>query len=184
MMQKHKRAPGAGRKPKGNFSRLSSVLTVRMPDQMRKRLAAAAKKRPAGGWSVSQELLHRVQRSFDRERDERRDPATRALCYLLAEVISMATTVLPNRDWRSDPFVFRSISLAFTQLLAALEPEGDIQPPPLEDEPFSGWHGDFGPAGKTPEGTGGMIYQLMMLWLGGKTKPELYRMMVKWGTAP
>ena len=33
-----KRRPGGGRRPKGEFSQLSSTLTIRIPDEMRKQL--------------------------------------------------------------------------------------------------------------------------------------------------
>jgi hypothetical protein len=143
-----RRAAGGGRKPRGEFSRLASTLSIRMPADMRARLEASAARRQNGnGWVLTQEILHRLQRSFDREREEQRDPASRALCYLLAQVIATAATSVRPRDWRSDPFAFRAIKLAFAQILDALEPPGEIRAPsPTEDtaklfgkeDPFAG----------------------------------------------
>jgi hypothetical protein len=107
---------------------------------MKTQLVASAARRDRGrGWSLTQEILFRVQRSFDRERDERRDPAARALCYLLAEVITTVAFNVRPRHWRSDPFAFRTMRLAFNHLLDALEPSGEIQAPARtdEDNPFA-----------------------------------------------
>jgi hypothetical protein len=124
-----KRAPGAGKKPRGEYAGLAATLSIRMPADMRAGLERSAAKRRQGGWSLTQEILWRLQRSFDRERDERRDPASRALCYLLAEVISAVAPNTAGPNWRSDPFAFRAIKLAFGQILDALEPKGEIRTP-------------------------------------------------------
>jgi hypothetical protein len=105
-----------------------------MPADMKAQLtAAAALRRQGRGWSLTQELLFRLQRTFDRERDERRDPAARALCYLLAEVIATVAFNVRPRHWRSDPFAFRTMRLAFNNILDALEPPGEIQAPSRTD---------------------------------------------------
>jgi hypothetical protein len=134
-----KRAPGGGRKSAGEFSDLSDTLSIRMPADMRAQLVASAGRRPGGGWSLTQELLHRVQRTFDRERDARRDPAARALCYLLAEVITSVAFNVRPRDWRSDRFAFQTVRLAFNYLLDTLEPPGEIRAPDRTDKgnPFA-----------------------------------------------
>jgi hypothetical protein len=98
---------------------------------MRKKLEASSAQK---GRSLTQEMLSRLNRSFDRERDEQRDPALGALCYLLAKVVEIASDnawVAPGsnkRDWIYDPFVFRATKLAFSKLLDMLEPKGEIRP--------------------------------------------------------
>ena len=146
-----KRAPGGGRKPSPHTPR--AQLTVRMPDDLRKQLERSVARRKNGhGWTLTDELVHRLQRSFNRERDERRDPAARALCYLLAEVISFVNAerndptelvirdgnaeFAPNSGWRSDPFSFRTIRLAFDLILDALQPAGEIRPPRTAEQPI------------------------------------------------
>ncbi len=131
-MAKRKRAPGGGMKPKGKFSGLTSVLSLRMPADMRKELEKAAK---AKDCSLSQELLHRVQTSFSEDRKRARDPALQAMCFLIGEVaegitnpvMRVAGATLPR--WRSNPFLFRAFKLAVGQLLDALEPAGEIKGP-------------------------------------------------------
>ena len=133
-MVKRKRAPGGGRKSRGEFSRLNAPISIRMPVEMRAQLRAAAR---AAGRSVSQELLRRVQDSFHRDRDRARDPAMRALCFLVAqlacEVSGFVTEDgIPMYDWRSVPFFFRAFKLAVGQLLDAIEPGGEIRPPTID----------------------------------------------------
>jgi hypothetical protein len=129
---------GAGRKPKGEFSRPESPFSFRMPAVMRSQLEAAAS---ANGRSASQELLRRMQDSFYRDRDNARDPALRALCFVIAELAHSAVgyhkrtgfTEQPMFDWRSHPFFYRAFKIAVTKLLDALEPKGEIQPPKMLD---------------------------------------------------
>jgi Arc-like DNA binding domain len=123
-----KRAAGGGRKPKGDFAGLSSPLSIRMPTDLRKELEAAARD---SGKSITQELLRRLNDSFQRDRNKKRDPASRALCYLLAELIELVKVNMgeDRQQWRADPFAFQSIKLGFAQILDALEPKGEIKPP-------------------------------------------------------
>jgi Arc-like DNA binding domain len=130
-----KRAPGGGRKPKGDFAGLVSTLSLRMPKEMRARFEALAMR---GKRSLTQEILRRLHQSLGRDRDKSRDEAAHALCYLLTEVIAATAANTAGPNWRSDPFAFRSIRLAFGQVLDALEPPGEIKAPvPNKDDPFS-----------------------------------------------
>jgi hypothetical protein len=121
-----KRAPGGGRKPIGAFP-TSTQLSIRMPDNIRAELEAAAKKR---GWSLSQELLWRVRVSLSKDRQDRRDSALRAICFLIS---AMATRGLHTRrqgkPWYQNPFTFRAFKLGVAKLLDALEPRGEISIP-------------------------------------------------------
>jgi hypothetical protein len=110
-----------------------------MPADIKAQLAASARRRPGGGWSLTQEILSRLQRTLDKERDARRAPAARALCYLLAEVITAVAFNVRPRDWRSDKFAFQTMRLAFNHLLDWMEPPGEIRPPDRTDKgnPFA-----------------------------------------------
>jgi hypothetical protein len=134
---------------------------------MRKQLEASAARRP-GGWSLTQEILFRVKRSFDRERDERRDPASRALCYLLAEIIAVIAPNTVGDEWRSNPFAFRSVKLAFNKILDGLEPPGEIKLPDRKDNPLALFWGSpaglgLGLAGKTPEELASFVCGLLLM---------------------
>jgi hypothetical protein len=178
MVRKRKRAPGAGRPAKGEFAALTAVLSVRMPSEMRDKLTVSAGRRKPKAWSLTQEILYRLQRSFDRERDERRDPASRALCYLLAEVIATVAHNSAEGAWRSDPFAFRAIKLAFTQILDALEPAGEIRPPVDRERSFPGdmWISPgtlltvFG--GKTPEEMASFVSDVIRMKLSSEPEPS------------
>ena len=118
MKQIRKRALGGGRKPSGPFRHSAAQLTVRMPDDMRARLDAAAKKK---GWSLSQELLWRLRVSFEKENyADHRDPATRALCFLIAETAQRVHIGILV-EWHRNPFLFRAFKLAVAALLDQLE---------------------------------------------------------------
>ena len=118
MKRKRKRAPGGGRKPSGPFRHSAAQLTVRMPDDMRARLEAAAQKK---GWSLSQELLWRLRVSFEKDNyADHRDPATRALCFLIAETAQRVRIGI-RVEWHRNPFLFRAFKLAVAKVLDALE---------------------------------------------------------------
>jgi hypothetical protein len=130
MAKKAKRAPGGGRKPQGDFDQLSSSpFSVRMPDYLRKQLEMAAERT---GRSAGQELLSRLNDSFRRDYSKGRDPATRALCFVLAELIEKVRREgRPWDKWHTDLFMFRAVRVGFATVLKALEPQGDLHASPI-----------------------------------------------------
>jgi Arc-like DNA binding domain len=147
-----KRAPGGGRKPKGAVPMRSQV-NVRMPDDLLAQLQAAARKR---GRNISEELLARLRVSFAREREQKRDPATRALTFLIANVAEQVHLGM-SPEWNKVPFLFRAFRLAVATVLDALEPSGEMRPPydwsemaRQSDEPLEQWFID---QYRTPETT-------------------------------
>jgi hypothetical protein len=126
MILNAKRKSHAGRKPAGPFAHNTSQLTIRMPDDLRSELETAAKKK---GWSLTQELLWRVRSSYRRQREEeRRPPATRALCFLISE-IAVRIGFFKLSEWHRSTFAFRAFRLAVGQLLETLEPTGEMKNP-------------------------------------------------------
>jgi len=120
------RKPGGGRKPQGSISGLRSVMSVRMTDAMRKALVKAAKENRR---STTQELLGRLEWSFKEDRKNKRDPASRALGFLIAELAEYVHS--GTADWRSDPHLFKAFKIAVPKLLDGLPmPAGKITPPP------------------------------------------------------
>ena len=125
---KRKRNPGAGRKPSGPFANNSTQLTIRMPEDLRHQLEKSATKK---GWSLTQELLWRLNSSYKRQRERkgiRGHPAVRALGFLVSELISRVA-YFDAEEWHRDPFLFRAFRLGVGKLLEALEPPGDVQGP-------------------------------------------------------
>jgi hypothetical protein len=99
-----------------------------MPVEMRDQLERAKGKRSAG-----QELLHRLQLSFNQDRENERVPSVRAIAFLISEIAEQIHYWLPSY-WHTDPYLFRSFKLAVMKLLDALEPKGEIRVPPLMRE--------------------------------------------------
>jgi hypothetical protein len=119
-----KRAPGGGRKPKG-ATPARSQLTVRMPDDVRAELEAAARRR---NHNLTDEVIGRIRASFAREYEQKRDPATRALLFLISQLAEQVHMNSPI-EWHQNPFMFKAFKLAVARLLDALEPSGKIQSP-------------------------------------------------------
>ena len=80
---KRKRASGGGRKPKGEFSQLTSSLTIRIPDDMRRELESEA---AGNNSSMGQTLLWHLRQSLNREREKERDPALQGLLFMIAQL--------------------------------------------------------------------------------------------------
>jgi hypothetical protein len=116
-----KRAAGGGRKPKGPFSELTSSFTVRMPNDLRKKLERAAKKRPGGG-SVGQELLQRLQQSFAKENEEERDPMLRMFDALMDGMLGMIAP--ERRHWEKDRWLYRAFYCPVHNMFSRFRPEG------------------------------------------------------------
>jgi hypothetical protein len=126
-----KRAPGGGRKPKG-AAPMRSQLTIRMPDDMRAELEAAARRRDH---TISDELLWRLRASFARDYEERHDPATVALRFLIARLAHYIHLRLPfPMKWHENPFMFQAFKLGITKVLDAIAPSGEIESP-YKDNP-------------------------------------------------
>ena len=117
-----KRAAGGGRKPRGPFSELTSSFSVRMPNDLRKKLKRAAKKRPRR-WSVGQELLERLHQSFAKENDEERDPTLRMFDALMDGMLG-AIVPPPRGHWEKDPWLYRAFYCAVSNMFSRFRPEG------------------------------------------------------------
>jgi hypothetical protein len=119
-----KRAPGAGRKPKGDAAMPS--FTWRMPADLRKQLETAAKK---SGLNLSDELLRRLRASFIVEHERRRDPATRALTFLISTAVQWIAFQPSPQSWHRDRFLYEAFFHAVQLILAALMPPGEALAP-------------------------------------------------------
>jgi hypothetical protein len=137
-----KRAPGGGRKPKGGFSQLSSTLTIRIPDDMRKQLESEAAEKNE---SMAQRLMWHLRQSFNRERDRERDPALHGLFSLISAMANNLSGVdyaepaeaarLRRRSpWRNDRFHFQAFKLGVEGLLNMLDEPSDTTMIPATDE--------------------------------------------------
>jgi TraY domain len=119
-----KRAPGAGRKPKGEFAGKSAVFSTRIKPDTRKALENAKRQ---SGRSLSQEIEKRLVDSFREEKSG--DQGTRAFCYLIRE-LAKSIRFDPKTYWHNDPFLFETFKLAVPKLIDRLKPDGTAVPPP------------------------------------------------------
>jgi hypothetical protein len=128
MMTKRKRAPGGGRKRLGPS--VARNLTIRIDDELRERLEVEVRKRAQRrrNWNLSQEILMRLNQSLSREQESSDDPATRALTFLISNVVKQIDVGLPLK-WHQNPFMFRAFKLAVGMVLDTIEPSGEMQSP-------------------------------------------------------
>jgi hypothetical protein len=90
----------------------------------------------------------RLNRSLSREQERGRDPAMRALTFLIGE---LAENIIAGSDfrmkWHKNPFLFQALKLGTTKVLDAIAPPGEIESPykvPKVSEAFANCH-------RTPE---------------------------------
>jgi hypothetical protein len=120
-----KRAPGAGRKPRGDFSKKTAAITTRVTAATKGALERAAQK---SGRSLSQEIEHRLDVSIRRDREFARQGHIRALAEaiaLVAERVERAT----EKDWRNDPFTSEALRHAVEFFLFHFAAQGTPEVP-------------------------------------------------------
>jgi hypothetical protein len=102
-----------------------------VPIVLREELEESAAKK---SWSLSQEIIWRLQGSLQEERDKRRDPAMTGLLFVIAQLVRNVEhgKIMTGKHWRVDPFKFRALRIAVDKLLAALQPPGEIQATSIE----------------------------------------------------
>jgi hypothetical protein len=118
--------PGrSGRKRLGTS--VAQNLTIRIDDGVRRRIEAAA---AINGNSITQEVLDRLEWTFEEDAKQSRDPVAQSLSGLLGLVISGAASVVRLRNWRNDRYAWELIMRAFFGIMYSLAPPGEITPPP------------------------------------------------------
>lgn len=120
-MAKAKRASGAGRKPKGEFSGKGAWMSTRITQETRDKLEAAAKE---SGRSLSQEIERRLDDSFGIQREQ--DPRLRALFFLISETIR---AIPGSGDVFTDPHRFQQLKTGVATLLTKFTPPGEVVAP-------------------------------------------------------
>jgi hypothetical protein len=115
-----KRAAGGGRKPRGHYINMRSVLSVRITTDLRQKLDNAALEK---GHSLAQEVQRRLSESF-RKNDSnewRPDPPTEAFRYTV-ELLARWSRLDRERTWHTDPFAHNVFKLAICKWLDRLAP--------------------------------------------------------------
>jgi hypothetical protein len=117
-----KRAPGGGRKPKGRFAGNTERFNVRCTPEIKGRLEMEALKNKR---SLPQEIQERLQRTFEYDADNSRDPATAGLIFMVefaAREFGGGRGGLPA--WRTNAVEFEEFKAAIDIILERLRPAG------------------------------------------------------------
>lgn len=130
-----------GPKPKGPYASKTSVLSTRIRPETRAALesVAKAKRRP-----LSQEIEHRLRRSFDEDTRIESifgNAETYGLMRAIASVVNVTATNAAKAiraarhgkqvDWMSDPYVYDQAVRSIRVILELFRPPGDRSRPPL-----------------------------------------------------
>jgi predicted transcriptional regulator len=179
-----KRAPGAGRKPRGEFKGKSATLTTRITPGTRAAMERAAQK---SGRSLSQEVECRLDASLAKEHNRTPD------VLALAEAVSQVTEKVQQataKNWREDAFTGEAIRHGIDFLIRHFAARGTAVIPPSVEKaaeeaaarrlPVN--ERDRSPAGVGESATGKVITLIEFFW-GWNTDPlkrvvmsdELYR---------
>jgi len=122
-----------GRKPSGNYKQKTHVFSARITEDLRSTLVSAAKE---SGHSISQEVEHRLRRSFDEDIKidltfgGRRNYAVLRMISCLMELVYNPD--YPEKELIDDPFAFNQFLKATVETLGRLRPACDPSPPQVD----------------------------------------------------
>jgi hypothetical protein len=111
-----KRAPGAGRPPRGEYTGKSATITTRIKPDTRSALEDAAR---ANRRSLSQEIERRLRESLSST--ERQAGHIRAIGEL-AKIATERIEEVTGKDWLSDPFTAEAVRHTVDTVLAHFAP--------------------------------------------------------------
>src|SRR5215208_4440886 len=123
-----KRAPGAGRKPQGEYAGKSATFTTRIQPELRADLDKSAKRNKR---SLSQEVERRLRESFEVPGKIARDFGPKhiaALAWLVSHV-GQGVELMTGAKWLEDRFTSEAFRSAINILLDGLAPETEIAVP-------------------------------------------------------
>jgi len=123
-----KRAPGAGRKPRGDYKGKSATLTTRITPETRAAMDRAAQK---SGRSLSQEVERRLIDSVRNERNRRSD--VRALAEAVA-IVAEKVEIATGKQWLQDAFTGEALRRGIEVLVRHFAPHGARVIPPNVEE--------------------------------------------------
>jgi hypothetical protein len=153
MAKTRKRAPGGGRKPKGEFAGKTATITTRVQPDTRDALEEAAQ---ASGRSLSQEVEFRLKAGLRKPTQaERRNQALGHAIGFMAEELEKVT----GRIWLDDPFTGRALWHAAEAFVFYCAPPLNNQSadvPPLVVQSAAKMPAELAQRFRTPSGFGHM----------------------------
>jgi hypothetical protein len=176
-----KRAPGAGRKPRGEFKGKSAALTTRITPETRAAMDRAAQK---SGRSLSQEVERRLRDSVLNERNRRSD--VRALAEAIA-IVAEKVEIATGKHWLQDASTGEELRHGIDRLVRHFAPHGAPAIPPSVEEAVARVLPQASERDRSPTGVGEnealkVITMIEFFWGWDKNQPqrmvmsdELYR---------
>lgn len=121
-----KRAPGAGRKPRGPFQGKISNFSTRISADTRGALEAEAARK---GQSISQVAERLLRIGLETMHGREAGDPVRALCYLIEGIARLSAFIRQDDkfcDWRNDRYTFDAFRVAVDMLLDRLTPSDKL----------------------------------------------------------
>ena len=161
-----KRAPGAGRPPRGDLKNKGAAFTTRITAETRRALEAAARK---SGRSLSQEAEHGLRYYLEKPAGAARNRALAAIVGNLAEGIEKQT----SKSWRSDIFTSMALRYAVEAVLFHFAPGIEENPaiPPAVEAQAAKMHAEFGDRYRRPAGLGHMRAYSLITEIENRPRP-------------
>jgi hypothetical protein len=130
---KPKRAPGAGRKPQGEFTGKTATFTSRITPELRLALEQEAAQNRR---SLSQEVERRLRDSLEMPKRIQQDwygPQNWALAKIVVELADTVEAVTDEK-WLKSAFAFQALKTALEVILDRLAPDGPVTTPKQVEE--------------------------------------------------
>ncbi|RWI90534.1 MAG: hypothetical protein EOR22_23615 [Mesorhizobium sp.] len=174
-MAKATRAPGGGRKPKGEFAGKSAAFSTRITQELR---AALDKESEATGKSISQIVERRLRESYDKTRAQRElaDQRIRAMALMTAR-LATSVEAATGKKWNEDRFTAEALSSAISTALSRIMPEGEIVVPDAIRDRMQSHEARL----KKP---GVFEFMLSPEGLGASYGDSFFEMLLAWKAAP
>jgi plasmid stability protein len=162
-----KRAPGAGRPPRGDINGKTETFTTRITPETRRALEASARKH---GRSLSQEAEVGLREYLKKPDGFPRNRALASLIRTVAEQIEAATKL----SWTSDTFTSMALRYAVEAVLADLAPGIEETPtiPPAVETRAAKWPPEIGDRYRRPAGLGHMQAYSVIMELRNRPRPD------------
>jgi hypothetical protein len=168
-----KRAPGAGRPPRGDINGKTETFTTRITPETRRALEASARKH---GRSLSQEAEVGLREYLKKPTGAARNRALAAIVGNLAESIAKKT----GENWRTDVFSGMALVDCIQAVLVYLTPEAEKSPavPPAVEKQAAKMPPGFAERYRTPAGLGFMQAHSLITEI--ENRPRLGKMHDEW----
>jgi hypothetical protein len=161
-----KRAPGAGRPPRGEFNNKSETFTTRITPETRRALQASARKHRR---SLSQEAEVGLREYLKKPAGARHNRVLASLISNVAERIEAET----GKSWRTDVFTGMALHDCIEAIILYLTPEAEKNPaiPPAVEKQAGKMPPGFAERYRSPGGLGYMRAHSLITEIENRPRP-------------